>query len=82
MYEYGEGVSQNYKKAKKLYKQAADAGNSAAMFNIGYNYENGECGLDIDFEKALKWYKKALENGRDGAEEAIQRVQSAIKKEK
>ena len=78
MYIDGQGVSQDYEKAMQLYKQAADGGNRYAMKNIGYNYEVGECGLEIDLKKALKWYKKAQENGHDNIEEDIQRVQSKL----
>ena len=37
------------------------------MNQIGYNYQLGECGQKIDFEKAIKWYKKAAENGNSTA---------------
>ena len=78
MYEYGEGVTKDYKKAMELFKQAADGGNSTAMINIGYNYEFGECGQKMDLKKALKWYKKAEKNDDDDAKELIQRVQSKL----
>ena len=67
MYECGLGVSQDYEKAIKLYKQAADGGNSQAMTVIGYNYQNGACGQKINFEEAMKWYEKAAENGESTA---------------
>ncbi|KAJ3079648.1 hypothetical protein HK102_003643 [Quaeritorhiza haematococci] len=43
--------------------RAADCGNSCALNQVGYGYENGDGGLPVDNEKAAEAYKKAAEMG-------------------
>ena len=81
MYERGKGVVQNDEKAIELYKQAADGGNNVAMNNLGIIYENGKVGQEVNLEEALKWYKLAAENGYDGAQESVARVEQALQEE-
>ncbi len=59
-YQNGEGVERDIKKVNELYQQAADLGNSKAMFNLGFNYQNGE-GVEKDFKKAHELYQKAAD---------------------
>jgi hypothetical protein len=44
----------------------AEAGNGAAMYNLGLWYEYGQKGLAKDFAKAFEWYKKSHEAGNAG----------------
>jgi TPR repeat protein len=51
--------------ARSLYLEAADGTNTAAVTvqdNLGWRYQNG-LGFEKDFSEALKWYRKAAEQG-------------------
>jgi len=58
-------------KAVKLYKKAADLGHMAAQYNLAWSYERGEGGLKKDIEEAIKYYRKAAENGSAEAKKAL-----------
>jgi hypothetical protein len=62
IYDKGQGVAQDYGKAREWYQKAADAGNTNAMVNLGWLYENGKGGAQ-DYGKALEWYQKAAVAG-------------------
>ena len=62
MYQYGQGVQQNYEMAIKWYKLAADQGNVDGQYALGYLYENGFEHL----KKALAWYTLAAEQNDGG----------------
>ena len=49
------------------YQKAAEAGESAAQFNLAFCYKNGE-GVEKDFSKAVYWYQKAAEAGESDAQ--------------
>ena len=51
---------QQYAEAAKWYRTAADAGNAAAMCNVGLLYETGR-GTAKDPAQAVEWYTKAAE---------------------
>jgi TPR repeat protein len=59
-------VPQDYSKARKWYEEAAAAGNTDAMINLGRLYERG-LGVDQDYGKALEWLRKTLEAGNSDA---------------
>ena len=42
MYEYGEGVSQDYEEAAKWYRKAAEQGSARGQYNLGHMYDNGK----------------------------------------
>jgi len=48
----------NFPKALKYFSIAAESGNSEAMYMLGYMYENGHVGVNI--EKAIECYEKAV----------------------
>lgn len=60
IYDFGQGVKQNNKKALKWYRKAAVQGNLSAQFNLGTMYKNGQ-GVTQSYIKAAKWYQKAVE---------------------
>ena len=62
LYENGKGVKQDYAKAAKWTRKAAEQGYLYAEKRIGEMYENGE-GVPQDFDKALEWYKKTVKHG-------------------
>jgi TPR repeat protein len=62
MYNYGQGVIQDYKAAVKWYGLAAEQGNASAQFNLGVMYNYGQ-GVIQDYKVAVKWYTLAAEQG-------------------
>ena len=61
-YHTGHGVGKDLKKARELYKQAADRGEMLAQYNLGFMYHNGEGGKQ-DIDKAIFYYQQAAEQG-------------------
>ena len=56
-YENGDFAS-----ALKEWRPRAEGGDSAAQYNLGMMYKNGE-GVHKDYKEALKWYRIAAEQG-------------------
>ena len=73
MYEKGEGVTQSYPEAVRLYKLAADQGLAIAQFNLGIMYENGQ-GVIQSYSEARKWYTLAANQGDDYSKTALERI--------
>ena len=63
MYENGQHVFKNNKKAIELYHEAADGGIEEAQFQLGIIYGEKKWGfiLTRDYEESLKWFKKVAE---------------------
>jgi TPR repeat protein len=57
LYEYGDGTTQDFKKALKYYETSASHKNIAAYYNIGLLYYYGE-GVDQNHKTALFWFTK------------------------
>ena len=53
----------DYPTALHWFEKAAGKGHADANFNLGLMYHLGT-GVDIDFDKAMAWYRKASEEGR------------------
>jgi TPR repeat protein len=62
LYEHGQGVEQDYKRARRWYEKAAACGDASAMYNLGLLYANGR-GVEQDYEQARRWYEKAVKAG-------------------
>ena len=62
MYVNGEGVRQDYVKAREWYEKAAAQGNARAQLALGVMYVNGY-GVRQDNVKAREWFGKACDNG-------------------
>ena len=62
MYSQGEGVRQDYSKARQWYEKAANQGSAEAQANLGYIYQYGE-GVRQDYAKAREWYTKSANQG-------------------
>lgn len=58
LYYMGEGVPQDYLRAKELYELADSKGHVQGMVNLGYVYEYGRVG-EPDFRRAYMQYAKA-----------------------
>jgi TPR repeat protein len=66
MYQYGKGVSRDYRKAVKWYRKAAEAGNAPAQGLLGRMCQLG-WGVKKSCPEALKWCRKSAEQGnREG----------------
>ena len=70
LYANGQGVAQDYAKAREWYEKAADKGDAGAMVSLGLLYANGQ-GVPQDYAKAREnyvkaheWYEKAAAQGR------------------
>jgi len=60
MYDFGEGVPQDYAEAVKWYRRAAEQGYAVAQTNLGAMYDYGR-GVPQDYAKAVAWYRCAAE---------------------
>lgn len=58
----GHTVPQNYEKAAKWYRKAAENGDRDAQSELAFLYFVGR-GVEQDFEKALSWFEKAAMQG-------------------
>ncbi len=54
MYAFGEGVTQDLRKAVELWHNAATMGNSGAQFNLGVLYAKGQA-VEKDYVAAYRW---------------------------
>jgi len=62
MYEFGDGVPQDYKIAEKWYKLAANKGSSLAQYNLGNLYRSG-LGVAKSYNIAMNWYLLSAKQG-------------------
>ncbi len=60
LYDYGEGVTQDYNEAAKWYRMAAEQGLARAQFSLGIMIESGT-GVARDLARSYKWYSIAAE---------------------
>jgi uncharacterized protein len=66
LYQNGQGVAQNYDKAREWFQKAADAGNADGMNNSAELYYYGR-GVARDYAQARDWYEKAAAAGNANA---------------
>ena len=81
MHNNGDGVEQNYEKAKYYYEMAAEKGNTDAMNALGHLYHSGE-GVKRNLKKAVHYYEKAIENGNSDAADKLADLLSEATKER
>lgn len=55
-------LKKDYELSVKYYQQAADAGETDAMAQMGFFYQRGQ-GVEQSFDKAIEWYQKILDAG-------------------
>ena len=91
MYDAGEGVKQDFRKAAKWYRLAAKKGFAQAQFNLGIMYREGE-GVLQDNLRAHMWWNIAASRGHESAKrkrtsisremslEAVERAQFMARK--
>jgi TPR repeat protein len=73
LYANGQGVTQDYVRAREWYEKAADNGNATAMLNLGQLYEEG-WGVAQDYGKAGEWYEKAADKGEPRAKAQLEQL--------
>ena len=71
MYFAGKSVNQNFVEAEKLLLKAGEEGDLTAQKMLGAIYYYGECGVAKNRKEAMKWYKKAAEQGDGEAKEIL-----------
>jgi TPR repeat protein len=69
-YEHGEGVPKDPRKAAALYCEAARAGDTDAMFNLGWMYANGR-GIGRDYDVAASLFERAAQAGNAQAAKVL-----------
>ncbi len=57
-YYHGKNVPKDLDKAERLWRLAAEKGNAAAQYCLGFN-----CYNKIGIEESVKWIEKAADNG-------------------
>ncbi|HZF36638.1 MAG TPA: tetratricopeptide repeat protein [Candidatus Angelobacter sp.] len=67
MYNFGQGVLQDYGRAGLWYRKAADQGVAGAQYNLGIMYDTGQ-GVEQDHAMALQLYRAAAEQGMAAAQ--------------
>lgn len=72
-YYYGNGVSQDYKKAVQYYQVAAAKGHPFGIYNLAVACENGN-GIPKDIDKAVTFYRRAASQNVDMAIDALRRL--------
>jgi len=68
-----KGFAQDYAKAMKWYKKAADQNHPIAIFNIGCMHGEGH-GVPKDHQEAMKWIRKAAKLGHPKANEIVEGI--------
>jgi TPR repeat protein len=68
MYQYGQGVPQNFAEAARWYHKAANQGEAKAQYSLGWMYLLGE-GVTQNHREALKWFRKLADQGKAAADD-------------
>src|SRR5574344_816606 len=63
MYNKGICVSRNDETSQTYLEKAANTGDYSSMYNLGLSYDKNQ-----EYQKAIKWYKKAAINGHAKAQ--------------
>ncbi|MDE2422221.1 MAG: sel1 repeat family protein [Gammaproteobacteria bacterium] len=58
--------AENFEEAFKIFKMMAESGDHNAFSNLGIMYECGQ-GTEVNYQRALFWYKKAWRFNEDSA---------------
>jgi uncharacterized protein len=67
LYEKGQGVARDYRKAVRLYRLAAQQGHPDAQFNLGVMYYKGQ-GVAQGYGEAARLFRLAAEHGNAAAQ--------------
>ena len=69
-YQYGNGIEADNGKAMYWYQKAADNGNKYALRELASVYEYGRLGQQMDYAKAVKYYKHLYSDATSDREKA------------
>ena len=76
MYETGQGVEQDYRRAAQWYEKAAAQGHAQAQYQLGSLYREG-LGVEENDEEAEKWWQRAAAQGVAQAHRQLEKWQRA-----
>ena len=76
MYETGQGVEQDYRRAAQWYEKAAAQGHAQAQYQLGCLYREG-LGVEENDEEAEKWWQRAAAQGVAQAHRQLEKWQRA-----
>ena len=79
MYHQGQGVDQDYSKALREYKRAAQMGNKYAQNTLGNMYMSGQ-GAPADLTQAIGWFEKAAALKHEGAISRLALLKEGLEK--
>jgi uncharacterized protein len=68
---YAQGTTQSYKEAAEWFTKAAEAGSEQSLYNLGWLYENGGYGLQLNYNTARQWYLKSAQANNPDAQFAL-----------
>ena len=77
VYLDGRGVKQNDAEAVKWFQKSAEQGSVSAQYVMGLFY-SGTYSVDVikeDLSKAKEWFRKACDNGGQGACDALRKLE-------
>jgi TPR repeat protein len=74
-YQSGIGVPRDYLQARKLYRRAAEQGDSFAEHNLGLMYASGHGGMQ-DYRRARRWIQRSLTHGNKLAARGLASLRS------
>jgi TPR repeat protein len=77
MYDYGEGVPEDYAKALHWYRKVAEQGDVEAQYNLGLMYGNGG-GVPQDNVHAYTWWGVAVTQGNENAKKSKEIVEERM----
>jgi TPR repeat protein len=59
----GEGVTPDPQRGLQLMRESANAGDTAAIYEVGEVYYHGRGGIAEDAHEAVRWYRRGAESG-------------------
>lgn len=69
-YHTGDGVTQDYVKAREWYERSAGQGNAYAQLNLGLLYRYG-LGVEKSYANAFEWFMKSAMQGNLQAQDTV-----------
>ena len=76
MYETGQGVAQDYRRAAQWYEKAALQGHAQAQYQLGNLYREG-LGVEESLIEAEQWWQRAAAQGIALARRQLEKWQRA-----
>jgi TPR repeat protein len=73
LFANGQGVPQDYTKARAWFEKAAAKDFAPAMFKLGVIFDYGY-GMPQDYAKAREWYERAAAQGDADAKMALEQL--------